>query len=66
VTLRRIMRAQEFRVFLILGAMMLFLNVFTRTFLASTNIFNILRASVNPPVAVLCGLAAGLQESWTV
>jgi ABC-type sugar transport system substrate-binding protein len=26
----------------------------------------LLRASVNTPVAVLCGLAAGLQEPWTV
>ena len=42
--LRGIMRAQEFGVFLILAAMVLFLSVFTKTFLTSTNIFNILRA----------------------
>jgi ribose transport system permease protein len=41
---RRIVRAQEFGVFLILFAMVLFLSVYTRTFLTSTNIFNILRA----------------------
>ena len=41
---RRIVRAQEFGVFLILSAMVLFLSVYTRTFLTSTNIFNILRA----------------------
>lgn len=39
-----IVRAQEFGVFLILAAMVLFLSVFTSTFLTSTNIFNILRA----------------------
>jgi len=42
--LRSIMRAQEFGVFLILAAMVLFLSVFTNTFFKSTNIFNILRA----------------------
>ena len=42
--LRGIMRAQEFGIFLILAAMVLFLSVFTNTFLTSTNIFNILRA----------------------
>jgi ribose transport system permease protein len=42
--LRGIVRAQEFGVFLILSAMVLFLSVFTNTFLTSTNIFNILRA----------------------
>jgi ribose transport system permease protein len=41
---RRIVRAQEFGVFLILSAMVLFLSVYTKTFLTSTNIFNILRA----------------------
>jgi ribose transport system permease protein len=41
---RRIVRAQEFGVFLILSAMVLFLSIYTRTFLTSTNIFNILRA----------------------
>ena len=41
---RRLVRAQEFGVFLILAAMVLFLSVFTNTFLTSTNIFNILRA----------------------
>jgi ribose transport system permease protein len=42
--LRRIVRAQEFGVFIILAAMVLFLSVYTNTFLTSTNIFNILRA----------------------
>jgi ribose transport system permease protein len=42
--LRGIVRAQEFGVSLILAAMVLFLSVFTNTFLTSTNIFNILRA----------------------
>lgn len=42
--LRAVVRAQEFGVFLILAAMVLFLSVFTGTFLTSTNIFNILRA----------------------
>jgi ribose transport system permease protein len=42
--LRGIVRAQEFGVFLILAGMVLFLSVFTSTFLTSTNIFNILRA----------------------
>jgi len=42
--LRGIVRAQEFGIFLILAAMVLFLSVFTNTFLTSTNIFNILRA----------------------
>ena len=42
--LRSIVRAQEFGVLLILAAMVLFLSVFTNTFLKSTNIFNILRA----------------------
>jgi ribose transport system permease protein len=42
--LRGIVRAQEFGIFLILAAMVLFLGVFTNTFLTSTNIFNILRA----------------------
>lgn len=42
--LRGIVRAQEFGVFLILAAMVLFLSVFTNTFLTSTNVFNILRA----------------------
>jgi ribose transport system permease protein len=42
--LRGIVRAQEFGVFLILSAMVLFLSVFTNTFLTSTNVFNILRA----------------------
>ncbi|HVO38988.1 MAG TPA: ABC transporter permease [Spirochaetia bacterium] len=42
--LRGIVRAQEFGVFLILAAMVLFLSLFTNTFLTSTNIFNILRA----------------------
>jgi ribose transport system permease protein len=41
---RRVVRAQEFGVFLILSAMVLFLSVYTKTFLTSTNIFNILRA----------------------
>ncbi len=41
---RRVVRAQEFGVFLILSAMVVFLSVYTTTFLASTNIFNILRA----------------------
>jgi ribose transport system permease protein len=41
---RRIVRAQEFGVFLILAAMVLFLSVYTKTFLTSTSIFNILRA----------------------
>lgn len=41
---RRIVRAQEFGVFLILSAMVLFLSIYTKTFLTSTNIFNILRA----------------------
>jgi ribose transport system permease protein len=42
--LRGIVRAQEFGIFLILAAMVLFLSVYTNTFLTSTNIFNILRA----------------------
>ena len=41
---RGIVRAQEFGVFLILAAMVIFLSVFTSTFLTSTNVFNILRA----------------------
>jgi len=41
---RRIVRAPEFGVFLILSAMVIFLGAYTTTFLASTNIFNILRA----------------------
>ncbi|MGA2642080.1 MAG: ABC transporter permease [Spirochaetia bacterium] len=44
LALRTIVRAQEFGVFLILAAMVIFLSVFTNTFLTSTNIFNILRA----------------------
>ncbi len=42
--LRGIVHAQEFGVFLILAGMVLFLSIFTSTFLSSTNIFNILRA----------------------
>ncbi len=43
-TVKDIVRAPEFGVFLILLAMVVFLSLFTRTFLRSTNIFNILRA----------------------
>ena len=41
---REIIARQEFGVVLILMAMVVFLSIYTDTFLASTNIFNILRA----------------------
>jgi ribose transport system permease protein len=44
ITWRAIVGRQEFGVFLILLAMVVFLSLYTDTFLTSTNIFNILRA----------------------
>lgn len=44
ISLRALFRRQEFGVALILLALMVFLTVYTDTFLTTTNIFNILRA----------------------
>lgn len=44
LTWREVVRAQEIGVFIILVVMVVFLSLTTKTFLASVNIFNILRA----------------------